>query len=282
MIDVARVISWFAQHRRDLPWRSSTPYGVLVSEVMLQQTPVNRVLPIWTAWMERWPDTHALAGASLGDVLRIWGGLGYPRRAVRLHEAAKVIVEEHGGDLPSDEAVLRTLPGIGEYTAAAIAAFAFQRSSVVLDVNVRRLLARSVHGVNAPGQSISPLERELALRLLPAEDPHLWAAASMELGAVVCTSRTPSCSECPLIDDCAWRAAGYPMTVSTRRQTWNGTDRQCRGALMRVLRNSEGPVPQSDLSSVWPDQPQFERCLTQLIGEGLIEPLPDQNYSLPR
>lgn len=282
MLDVSAVISWFEANRRALPWRSSTPYGVLLSEVMLQQTPVARVLPVWNAWMERWPDVHTLARASRADLLRMWGGLGYPRRAIRLHDAARAIVDDHGGEVPQDEQVLRTLPGIGEYTAAAIAAFAFQRPSVVLDINVRRLLARSIHGVNAPSPSISRMERELARQLLPEQDAHLWAAASMELGAVICTARTPTCDACPLRAQCAWRAAGYPVTVAARTQAWHGTDRQCRGALMRVLRGSDAPVEQAMLDAAWADQVQRERCLTQLVREGLIEPLPHQHFTLPR
>jgi A/G-specific adenine glycosylase len=280
MIDVEQVLAWYGVHRRDLPWRSSTPYGV-VSEFMLQQTPVMRVLPMWHAWMERWPDFASLSAASRGDVLRAWGALGYPRRAVRLHELAATVVRDHAGILPDDEQVLRTLPGVGEYTAAAIVAFAFERPAIVLDVNVRRVLLRAELGINAPAGAIGRVERELAQRLLPTDDGHIWAAASMELGALVCTARTPACDACPLAHQCAWRAADYPVTVFTKGQAWRGTDRQCRGALMKVVRQSDQPVTKAELDAVWSVEEQRERCLAQLTREGLIEPLPHQMFRLP-
>jgi A/G-specific adenine glycosylase len=281
MIDHAAIFSWYAQHERALPWRATTPYGVLVSEYMLQQTPVARVLPIWDQWMQKWPDVAALAAADRGSVLRMWGRLGYPRRAIRLHEAANIIVEEHDGEVPSDQEVLRTLPGVGEYTAAAIASFAFAQRAVVMDTNIRRLFARAVLGINAPSPSISRVERELALQLMPEKNAHRWAAATMELGALICTSRTPACEECPLKIDCQWRLANYPITIKTRGQAWKGSDRQCRGALMAALRQSPTPLSGSLLEEAWSDALQRSRCLDQLIREGLIEPLPDHTFALP-
>jgi A/G-specific adenine glycosylase len=281
MIDHTVVLDWYANHERDLPWRSTTPYGVLVSEYMLQQTPVARVLPVWHQWMKQWPDIGLLAQADRGDVLRAWGRLGYPRRAIRLHEAANIIVREHNGAVPADLEQLRALPGIGEYTAAAIASFAFSQRAVVMDTNIRRLFARAVLGVNAPSPSISRIERELANQLLPETNAHRWAAATMELGALVCTARTPSCDACPLKGACQWRLADFPITVTTRAQSWTGTDRQCRGVLMQILRESPTSVPASVLETAWQDELQRSRCLDQLIREGLIESLPDHTLALP-
>jgi A/G-specific adenine glycosylase len=281
MIDHAAILDWYAKHERALPWRSTTPYGVMVSEYMLQQTPVARVLPTWHQWMAQWPDVVSLAQADRGSVLRMWGRLGYPRRAIRLHEAAAIIVKEHDGEVPSQLEELRALPGIGEYTAAAIASFAFGQRAVVMDTNIRRLFARAILGINAPSPSISRVERELAHQLLPDEDAHQWAAATMELGALICTARTPACDECPLRLNCQWRLANYPITVKGRGQAWKGTDRQCRGMLMALLRESPTPVSGSLLEEVWADALQRSRCLDQLIREGLIEPLPDHTFALP-
>lgn len=238
---------WFAREARDLPWRAEdrTPWGVLVSEVMLQQTPVVRVVPVWREWMERWPSPADLAAEPAGEAVRAWGRLGYPRRALRLHTAAAVIAAEHGGTLPDTEEALRTLPGVGSYTAAAVAAFAFGRRATVVDTNIRRVHARLLGGEALPAPALTAAEQRRAAALLP-QDTALsvaWNAAAMELGAVVCTARAPRCPACPVAAACVWRAAGEPPpTYTPRGQAWHGTDRQVRGAVMAVLRAAEHPV----------------------------------------
>lgn len=192
--DVARVsavLTWYETHARDLPWRrpGCSAWGVLVSEVMLQQTPVVRVLPAWERWMERWPTPADLAAASQADAVRAWERLGYPRRAKRLWECARALVDEHGGEVPAAADALLALPGVGEYTAAAVESFAFGRRAIVLDTNVRRVIGRAWSRAPLPGPSVTRTERYLAARIVPAEasDAARWAVASMELGALVCT-----------------------------------------------------------------------------------------------
>src|SRR3954447_16911956 len=207
------VTRWYAAAARDLPWRAPgrSPWGVLVSELMLQQTPVSRVLPVWLEWTARWPSPSALAAAAPGDAVRAWGRLGYPRRALRLHACAVVIRDDHGGAVPSTYGELRALPGIGDYTAAAVAAFAYGAAVAVLDTNVRRVYARLVDGA-ADAATASPTvgERQAALARLPARDPATYSVAVMELGALVCTARTPRCEECPVAAACRWVGAGRP------------------------------------------------------------------------
>nr|WP_242496467.1 A/G-specific adenine glycosylase [Xylanimonas protaetiae] len=285
---VTRVVLWFDDARRDLPWRAPdrTPWGVLVSEVMLQQTPVVRVEPAWRAWLERWPTPADLAAASTADVLRAWDRLGYPRRALRLQECARALVERHGGAVPDDETALRALPGVGEYTAAAVRAFAFGRRSVVVDTNVRRVLARAVGGVALPAPHPTAAERATATAVVPADDAEAaaWAAASMELGALVCTARSPRCGECPVRDLCAWRRAGFPDDEHAHRrrtQAWHGTDRQCRGRILAVLRAAHAPVAHEELDGAGTDDAQVERCLGSLVVDGLVARRPDGRYALP-
>ncbi|MET8332928.1 A/G-specific adenine glycosylase [Streptosporangium canum] len=280
------VLDWYAESARDLPWRApgASPWSILVSEIMLQQTPVIRVLPVWTEWMERWPTAAALAGESPGEAVRHWGRLGYPRRALNLHACARAITDQHGGEVPSDHATLLTLPGIGEYTAAAVASFAFKDRHAVLDTNVRRVLARAVRGEEYPPKATTSAERRLAESLLPgADDAPVWAVAVMELGALVCTARAPRCADCPIVDLCAWRLAGKPAYDGPARkgQTYAGTDRQCRGRLLSVLRQAHGPVPKDALDVVWDIAPQRERALDGLIADGLAEVLDDGTYRLP-
>src|SRR6187200_2106162 len=181
------VLDWYDDHARELPWRgvSATPWSVMVSEFMLQQTPVARVLPVHAAWLERWPTPAALAGESTGEAVRMWGRLGYPRRALRLHAAATAIVERHDGQVPSSREDLLALPGVGDYTASAIASFAFGASHAVLDTNVRRVLGRAVGGEEFPAASVTRAERERAEALVPDEEAATWAVAVMELGALV-------------------------------------------------------------------------------------------------
>lgn len=280
------VVQWYREHARALPWRAAdrTPWGVLVSEVMLQQTPVARVEPVWRSWMRRWPQPSSLAAAQPGDAVRAWGRLGYPRRALRLHATAQAIVERHGGVVPSSYDALRALPGVGDYTAAAVASFAFGHRHAVLDTNVRRVLARAVSGDAYPPASPTAAERALAESLLPLTGAAEWAVAVMELGALVCTARTPHCRQCPITDSCAWRLAGAPPHDGPPRrgQPWAGTDRQARGRLMAVLRASPDPVAKDALDRAWPDDPvQRERALDGLVADGLVEPLAGARYRLP-
>jgi len=270
------ILRWYADHARDLPWRrpDASPWSVLVSELMLQQTPVARVLPVHEAWLGRWPTPASLAADPAGEAVRAWGRLGYPRRALRLHAASVAIVERHGGEVPDDYDELLTLPGVGDYTAAAVASFAFGRRHVVLDTNVRRVFGRALRGVEFPDASVSRAERDLATSVLPEDEATAatWAVAVMELGALVCSAAKPRCSDCPVADQCAWQAAGRPSYEGPprRSQAWAGTDRQCRGRLMAVLRDAEGPVHRRRLDAVWPDQEQRERCIQTLIGDGLV------------
>jgi A/G-specific adenine glycosylase len=283
---VTTVLRWYSASARDLPWRrpAAGPWAVLVSEVMLQQTPVARVLPAYRDWLARWPTPPALAAASPADALRQWGRLGYPRRAVRLHAAAQIITGEHGGAVPATIGALRGLPGVGAYTAAAVASFAFGQRHAVLDTNVRRVLARLVAGQQCPPRTVSAAEAAMAEALLPAESgvAPRWSVALMELGALVCTATRPRCEDCPVAGACAWRLAGSPAAnVARRRQPYQGTDRQCRGTLLAVLREAEGPVPAARLDAAWPDAAQRSRALHGLITDGLAEPLPGGRYTLP-
>ncbi|MFF0308652.1 A/G-specific adenine glycosylase [Streptosporangium sp. NPDC004379] len=280
------VLGWYADHARDLPWRApgASPWSILVSEIMLQQTPVVRVLPVWTEWMERWPTPAALAKESAGEAVRHWGRLGYPRRALNLHACARAITDRHGGEVPSDHATLLALPGVGEYTAAAVASFAFGGRHAVLDTNVRRVLARAVRGEEYPPKATTPPERRLAESLLPGPDEApVWAVAVMELGALVCTARAPRCADCPVSALCAWRLAGKPPYdgPARRGQSYAGTDRQCRGRLLAVLRQAHGPVPKTALDAVWENDTQRERALDGLVADGLAEVLDDGTYRLP-
>ena len=276
------IISWFKKNKRDLPWRKTDTWGVLVSEFMLQQTPVNRVLPVYTEWMKRWPTPALLAKATPAQVITAWGRLGYPRRALRLHECAKVITTQYKGVIPRDEAELRKLPGIGEYTAAAMVAFAFGGRSLVLDINIRRLFARIVDGVESPKLSATKDEKSRYEELIPKKDPHLWAAATMELGALVCTSQSPKCGICPVANECTWRSLDYPKSdVVKRTQSWHGTDRQCRGTVVQALREND-VLTKAQISQLWDVPSQLEKALLTLLDDGLIESRGKNKYSLPR
>jgi A/G-specific adenine glycosylase len=281
------VAGWYAAAARDLPWRApgTGAWEVLVSEVMLQQTPVARVLPAWTAWLQRWPTPAELAAAPAGEAVRMWGKLGYPRRALRLHECAREITSRFAGVVPPDVADLESLPGIGSYTARAVAVFAYGDRHPVVDTNVRRVVARAVLGQGEAGPPAAARDHATVAALLP-EDPPRAARVSialMELGALVCTSRTPRCADCPLATTCAWRLAGSPPYEgrAVRPQRFAGTDRQVRGLLLDVLRAAEGPVPRQALDAVWPDDVQRERSLDGLVVDGLLDPLPDGRFALP-
>lgn len=281
------VLRWYDEHARDLPWRGeqASAWSVMVSEFMLQQTPVARVLPVHAQWLERWPTPAALAEEPSGEAVRAWGRLGYPRRALRLHAAATAIVEHHDGEVPAAYDALRALPGIGDYTAAAIASFAHGQRHVVLDTNVRRVLARAIQGVELPSTSVTKAEREVALEVLPDDEPTAatWAVAVMELGALVCTASNPRCDACPIAELCTWRAAGHPAYDGPPRrvQAWAGTDRQCRGRLLAVLRDSEGPVHRSALDAAWSEETQRVRCLASLVADGLVVVAGPETYALP-
>ncbi|WP_322645510.1 A/G-specific adenine glycosylase [Oerskovia flava] len=283
----AAVVSWFDVAARDLPWRAAdrTAWGVLVSEVMLQQTPVVRVEPVWRAWMARWPEPADLAAAPTADVLRAWGRLGYPRRALRLQDCARTVTDQHGGVVPHGVDELRALPGVGEYTAAAVTAFAHGRHAVVVDTNVRRVIARAVTGVALPAPAYTAAERRLASTVAPTGDDEAvaWAAASMELGALVCTARSPQCEACPVAPRCAWRLAGSPAdehAARRRTQAWEGTDRQVRGRVMGALRDAPGPLDRAVVAGLWHDTAQLGRCVASLVEDGLVEQDGDV-YRLP-
>jgi A/G-specific adenine glycosylase len=281
------LLRWYDEHARDLPWRAATasPWSVLVSEFMLQQTPVSRVLPVHEAWLTRWPDPAALAAEPSGEAVRAWGRLGYPRRALRLHAAATAIVERHDGQVPDAYDELLALPGVGDYTAAAVAAFAFGQRQVVLDTNVRRVLARAIGGEELPRPSVTRAERERALAVLPDDEPTAatWSVAVMELGALVCTVTEPRCAACPVAAQCAWAAAGRPAYAGPPRkvQTWAGTDRQCRGRLLAVLRDAEGPVHRTALEAAWSDVAQRDRALVGLLTDGLAAQVGPDTFALP-
>lgn len=284
----AEVLSWYADHQRDLPWRSAdrTPWGVLVSEIMLAQTPVDRVVPYWTTWLARWPAPERLAEATPADAVRAWGRLGYPRRALRLHGAAVACVERFEGEVPSSYQDLRTLPGVGDYTAAAVVAFGFGGRAVVLDTNVRRVLARAFGARALPGPSVTVVERALAAAVLPVDPPAAatWSVAVMELGALVCTARSPHCQACPIAPHCRWLGAGRPPPQGKTRpaQRFTGSDRQVRGLLLALLRENDTAVPVARLDTVWPDPVQRARALAALVADGLAESLPEGTYQLPQ
>lgn len=285
-VDSTALVRWYDSAARDLPWRRDgvTGWQILMSEVMLQQTPVARVAPIWEEWVQRWPRPSAMAASSQADVLRAWGKLGYPRRALRLHECAGVLARDHGDVVPSDVDVLLALPGVGEYTARAVACFAYGRRVPVVDTNVRRVVARAVHGAAEPGNPSTKRDLRDVDALLPPDraEAATFSAALMELGATICTARTPDCARCPL-PECAWVQAGRPAHDGPRRkvQKFTGTDRQVRGRLMAVLRDSDIPVERPVLDQVWLSDPgQRDRALHSLLVDGLVEQTDDGRFAL--
>ncbi|ASW98984.1 A/G-specific adenine glycosylase [Mycobacterium intracellulare] len=284
-ISVTNLLAWYEASRRDLPWREPgvSAWQILVSEFMLQQTPVARVLPIWSDWVRRWPTPSATAAASAADVLRAWGKLGYPRRAKRLHECATVIARDHDDVVPDDVDTLLTLPGVGSYTARAVACFAYRRRVPVVDTNVRRVVARVVHGLADAGAPSATRDHGDVSALLPddATAPQ-FSVALMELGATVCTARTPRCGLCPL-GQCAWRRAGYPAAQGPPRrvQTYAGTDRQVRGRLLDVLRAKDSPASRAELDVAWlTDTAQRDRALYSLLADGLVTQTRDGRFAL--
>ena len=281
-----RVLSWYAAHGRDLPWRrpEATPWGIYVSEIMAQQTPIARILGPWLTWLKRWPNPAALAADPPAEAIRAWGRLGYPRRALNLHAAATAMVRDHEGEVPADLDQLRALPGVGEYTAAAVGSFAFGIPAPVVDTNVRRVLARIALGEAQAAPSLTKAERDLAAAWMPADpdDANRWNVASMELGALVCTARTPGCGVCPVADLCVWRVAGSPAYDGPRRphQGYAGTDREVRGAIMAIVREADAAVPAAAFTDVAAAD-RIERAVAGLVADGLLR-LSEQGYDLPR
>ncbi|MFC5339032.1 A/G-specific adenine glycosylase [Leucobacter denitrificans] len=273
--------AWYLRNARPLPWRAdgTTAWGVLVSEFMAQQTQVDRVIPHWLEWMERWPTPSALAAAEPGEAVRAWKRLGYPRRALWLHRAAMEIAEQYGDEVPSDVDTLLGLTGIGPYTARAVAAFAFHERHPVVDTNTRRVIARAVHGLAAAGM---PAARDLVdmEALLPSDrdSAAVFNAAAMELGAVICTARAPRCDECPISRWCEWRGAGYPDNAPAKKPkqaAFQGSDRQVRGRIMQLLRSTHDPVSHDDALTAAAhggvaDELQPKRALDSLVTDGLV------------
>lgn len=281
---------WWDANARPFPWRfgRTTPWGVLVSEIMSQQTPMQRVLPYWTAWMRAWPTPEALAEATAAEVIAAWGRLGYPRRSLRLRECAQSVCKDWGGEVPHDYDDLLALPGVGDYTASAVLSFAFGRRVAVIDTNIRRVLQRAMRGVESLGGSTTAADRRLAQACLPddASASVVWNEAVMELGAVVCTASSPACADCPVADICAFRAAGYPGLGQRRtrpRQRFAGTDRQVRGIVLNALRQA-GPgavLPYATVRGLWKDRAQLDACLASLDDDGLIVIGADHGVRLP-
>ncbi|SDF60782.1 A/G-specific DNA-adenine glycosylase [Blastococcus aurantiacus] len=280
------IVDWFATAARDLPWRRPRvdAWAVLVSEVMLQQTPVARVEPVWRDWLARWPTPSSLAAATPAEVIRAWGKLGYPRRALRLRDAATAIAERHGDVVPASVPELEALPGIGTYTARAVACFGYGQRQPVVDTNVRRVVARLVHGRAEGGNARASDLADIAA-LTPEDDDRAvrFSVAIMELGALVCVAGTPRCGACPVRDRCAWRLAGSPAHAGPARrvQKFAGTDRQVRGRLLDVLRAAHEPVDAAALEPAWDDAVQRSRCLDSLLTDGLVEQTEDGLFRLP-
>jgi A/G-specific adenine glycosylase len=281
-------VAWFRANGRDLPWRRPgfTAWGTLVSEFMLQQTPVARVVPRLEEWLARWPTPASLAASPAADAVRAWDRLGYPRRALNLHACAVAITERHDGSVPADVAALLELPGIGDYTARAIAAFAFGLRVPVVDTNVRRVLARAVEGIAEPWSPNAKRDLPLMESQLP-DDPgeaRLTNAGVMELGALVCVARNPRCDECPLRAECAWVLAGRPEHAGPpprRQKKYEGSDRQVRGLILAELRASDVPVTAAEIDGVWPERVQRDRALASLLRDGLVTGSADEGYTLP-
>lgn len=284
------ILQWFRINARDLAWRdpATSAWGILLSEVMSQQTPVARVEPIWLEWMAKWPTPEDFAKASTDEVLRAWGKLGYPRRALRLLECAREIVEKHSGRVPDTVEELLALPGIGDYTARAVAAFAFQQNVPVVDTNVRRVYKRAVEGRFLQGTA-SKKELVHVAAILPVDNGPEFSAGIMELGALVCTATSPKCATCPLFELCEWQRLGCPApseeelaSAKKRVQKFVGTDRQVRGLIMDVLRGAETPVEKAAIDLVWPDAAQRSRALFSLLEDGLAEQDEQGLFHLPR
>lgn len=283
------IVTWFSTDHRKLPWREKTctPWGVLVSEVMLQQTPVARVLPVWEEWIARWPTPEACASAPLSEVITVWGRLGYPRRAKRLHEAALVMATTHDGSVPVQLDALLALPGVGDYTARAVRCFAFAIPDPVVDTNVRRVLARLVegHGEAGPPRAKADLDAGQAAldRVTSVVDKVTLSKGLMELGAMICTARSPQCETCPVASQCEWKSRGYPAYEGPKapgQRKFEGSDRQVRGLILRELRGSDTPVPTAFLATLTDDSSQFDRAAASLRADGLVQESPENSGHL--
>lgn len=278
--------AWFRANARPLPWRAEGfgAWGVLVSEFMLQQTQVERVIPRLEAWLERWPSPAALAADPPGEAVRAWDRLGYPRRALWLHRAAEQIATEHGNTVPDSVPELLALTGIGDYTARAVSVFAYGNRHPVVDTNTRRVIARAVHGLAAAGVP-KPADLDDMAALLPADDAEaaVFNAAAMELGQTVCTARNPGCEVCPIAAWCQWRGAGFPDNAPKappKQARFAGSDREARGLIMALARHSAGPNTEAALLAQVPEPERAERALRTLLADGLLVPL-DSGYALP-
>jgi A/G-specific adenine glycosylase len=274
-LDARALMRWYRQHgRHALPWRQTTDrYAIFVSEVMLQQTQVARVIPYWMAWMERWPTMTSLASASRADLIRAWSGLGYNNRAVRLHEAAQVCVNAHGAVVPDSELELRALPGVGSYTANAVLCFSDRSQALPLDTNVARVLARAALGVEHPRSVAMHELRHVAAAATPVRNSRSRAAALMDLGAILCSATAPNCRDCPIAKSCAWRRLDYPASERCRTiaERFEETARWARGRIVDVLRN--GPTSEAELRRGLPEQHRsnMSNYLESLRRDGLIE-----------
>lgn len=265
---------WYrAAGRHQLPWRlTRDSYAVLVSEVMLQQTQVDRVRPYYEAWLSRWPDFAALAAAPVSEVIRAWRGLGYNRRALNLHRLAVAVTERHQGNLPLEPNALLSLPGVGPYTASAVRCFAREEHVTVADTNIARVASRALLGA-ASQREVTPRSVSEALSaLLPAHNARDHNLALMDLGATICHARTPECGICPLASQCAWRLAGHPVAKALRPPAprFETTARYARGRIINALR--ESPLTTEELTAMLPNahQPHLTHYLAALQQEGLI------------
>ncbi|WP_436795145.1 A/G-specific adenine glycosylase [Actinospongicola halichondriae] len=271
-----RLLNWWAVHGRDLPWRASRdPWAVLVSEAMLQQTQVARVVDRWERFLDRFPTVTACAAARRGDVVDEWSGLGYNRRAVSLHRAAQECVERFDGALPTHLDDLQSLPGIGPYTARAVLVFAHEADIGLVDTNAGRFVARALAG----GPVTPKVAQVAADAAVPSSAGWSWGQAVFDLGATVCTKRSPRCVECPIVDQCAWATAGHPLPdpvegsagISGPQSRFEGSDRQGRGRLVAALR--EGTVSDDELASVmgWAgEDDRARRVASSLVRDGLV------------
>ncbi len=316
------LLGWGEVSRRDLPWRRTRdPWAILVSEVMLAQTQVTRVIPKWESFLARWPNPARCAAAPVGEVIAAWSGLGYNRRAVFLHGAAVAIATNHRGVVPADRAALMALPGVGPYTARAVQAFAFDQPVGVVDTNAARVLARAVAGHRLEGRAV----QELADRMVPAQPAGsgwAWNQAMLDLGAGICTARRPACHSCPLGPNplpagplsagplsggpvrpapspnsrrrglCAWVRLGGPdpavgsAGTSRPQSAFAGSDRQGRGRLLAHLADGDGPgrLASSAVAAAagWPDQPaRAALAARSLVDDGLAVTEPDGTLRLP-
>jgi A/G-specific adenine glycosylase len=269
------LLAWFEASGRDLPWRRTRdPWAVLVSELMLQQTQVPRVVPRYEAFLARFPTPAACAAAPAGEVVRAWQGLGYNRRALNLHRAAGAVVDRHGGTMPGGLDALLALPGVGPYTARAVLVFAHEQDVGLVDTNAGRVLARAV-----AGRPLGRAEAQgIADAAVPAGRAWAWGQAVFDLGARVCVRRQPRCGDCPVVHACAWALAGWPAPdpalgsagVSGGQAAFAGSDRQGRGRLVDALRGGPVPWPEVPAAMGWPADPgRAARVAATLVADGL-------------